>query len=82
MAAVIAAFKADAVLPLGFCINLILESSLANWAAISFVRSFDGPSAKIISKSPVKSCEVMAARVAAKYFSSFKTGSITETEFS
>ena len=52
LALAIAAFKPFAVLPVGLSTSTTRESFAASADAISFVRSLDGPSAKITSKPP------------------------------
>ena len=49
----IAAFKPLAVRPVGLSTKTTRESAAANSLAISFVRSLDGPKARITSKAPL-----------------------------
>ncbi len=74
-----AALSAAGVRPVGFGTVRTRGSSRTSSAAISSVRSADGPSAITTSISPSYSCARMWRTASRRYRSSLRTGMITET---
>jgi hypothetical protein len=76
--AAIARFKPAAVLPVGFSTTTTRESFDARDVAICIVASCEGPTARITSISPEKFCDKIEFTESSKYFSSLRTGRMTE----
>lgn len=77
--ALIAALRAAGVRPVGFGTVWTRGSSATSSAAISSVRSAEGPSAITTSISPAYSCSRMCRTEFLRWRSSLSTGMITET---
>ena len=74
----IAAFNPFAVRPVEFSTKTTRASLAASFAAISFVRSVDGPSARITSNSPAYCWAKIALMLSSRWRSSLRIGRTTE----